>query len=464
MKNSEINILVDPIFAKLRHLVLLGMGREGESSYRFLKKYYPDIEIIIADKNQEIKSNPLFCQDQNIKFCLGSDYIEKLASETYDFVLKSPGVCLKNHKELLCDPRMSSQADVFMSVYSSRVVAVTGTKGKSTISSLIHHLLSQENSCLKAGNMGIPFLDIVQDIKNESFIVCEISCHQAQSLRSKPKYSVISNLFQEHLDYYNSYEEYMAAKMNMVGENLIFCADEKQLLEQVKKYVNPSTKLFAYTNKASVDGLNQDLAQFKNLEIKKLHFPQKSPLLGLHNTYNINAAYIATELVSCAKPSFEKLDKWLSSFEPLAHRMQYVGCFDGLHFFNDSISTIPQATIAAIESIKTMEFTLGVDTLILGGFDRGIDYEELVDYLVSNPIKNIIFVGTAGERIKTVLQNKGYCFEKFLQSDDYKEIVDFAKKHTKKDWACLLSPAAASYDSFKNFEERGNCFMEHVKA
>jgi UDP-N-acetylmuramoylalanine--D-glutamate ligase len=149
-----------------------------------------------------------------------------------------------------------------------------------------------------------------------------------------------------------------------------------------------------------------------------------------------------------------KIKDTIYSFKGLPHRLEFIGKFDGILFYNDSISTIPQASIAAVQALKN------VNTLILGGFDRGIDYQPLIDFLEDSEIENIIFTGNAGKRMLLLsnnLKNKQLFFQ-----DSYSEIVFLAKKHTKKECICLLSPAAASYDQFNNFEHRGDMFRELV--
>jgi UDP-N-acetylmuramoylalanine--D-glutamate ligase len=148
----------------------------------------------------------------------------------------------------------------------------------------------------------------------------------------------------------------------------------------------------------------------------------------------------------------------IGDFKGLEHRIEYIGDYHGVRYYNDSISTIPQASIAAIETLKD------VDTLILGGFDRGIDYTILIEYLAASSIHNLIFIGDAGKRISAMLTEAGIKGKQFFNAVNYDEVVKLAREHTMSGTICLLSPAAASYDMFKNFEERGKVFKEKVRA
>jgi UDP-N-acetylmuramoylalanine--D-glutamate ligase len=155
--------------------------------------------------------------------------------------------------------------------------------------------------------------------------------------------------------------------------------------------------------------------------------------------------------------SLLEIEKHLKSFSGLEHRIEFVGIFEGIHFYNDSISTIPEATISALKALQN------VKTLILGGFDRGIDYSILFEYLEKHPVENIVFTGPAGERMIKEWKNHKISIKNLLFTNQYNEIIEFCRFKTPKNGKCLLSPAAASYDQFKNFEERGNYFKNQIK-
>lgn len=178
-------------------------------------------------------------------------------------------------------------------------------------------------------------------------------------------------------------------------------------------------------------------------------------LMGAHNLINISVAAAAAALMKI--PS-NAITEGISSFNPLEHRIEYVGSFKNKKFYNDSISTIPEATIAAIKTLEK------VDTLILGGFDRGIDYSILVDYLAKSESRKLIFTGPAGKRMMDELTGKTGYYNNPVFIKDFRSAVSHAISATPEGGTCLLSPAASSYDSFKNFEERGKCFKELVKA
>ncbi len=422
--------MLDSIFKRLRgkRILIAGFGREGQSTLRFLQKFLPNAEIGIADKNE----SSFKCIDkQSYTIYYGDDYL-KDASD-YDIVIKTPGISVKDidiDKDLI-----SSQTDLFIEAFHSQVIGVTGTKGKSTTSSLIYHLLKESGKdVILAGNIGIPVFDCVQNINRRTIIVYELSAHQLQFINKSPHVGILLNVFEEHLDHFGTFEKYKEAKINVLrymGENDVAIVNNRLCFESLildKKYVD-----FENYN-------------FEDYNIKWDYIP----ILGEHNKMNVKAALCACYAFGL---TIDELIPHLYTFKPLEHRQEYVGTFNGVKFYNDSISTIPQATIAALNTIKNVNF------LLLGGFDRGIDYEPLAEFLKYNELSYILITGDAGRSIKIQLQNVGYEGE-VLEYEDMRSAFFLIKKYSKEGDVCLLSPAAASYDRYKNFEERGKVFKE----
>lgn len=406
-------------------ILIAGFGREGKSTFSFLKKYLPDAQIAIADKNESAFSD---VDLEGVVTFSGDDYLKAIYA--YDVVVKTPGISLSG---IDCDGvSITSQTDLFLSAYHKQVIGITGTKGKSTTSSLIHHLLKSAGfKSILAGNIGIPVLDIVDDITDSTIVVYELSAHQLQYISRSPHVGILLNIFEEHLDHFGTFGKYRSAKLNIVRK--MDCDDVAIIGNQ-----------FADETIAAETVLYEDRASrpfaFGGMKLQ-----------GEHNAKNVCAALSACNAFTGVP--LQCFYEYLSTFEPLEHRLERVGSFDGVTFFNDSISTIPQAAIAAVR-------TLGhVDFLLLGGFDRGIDYEPLIDFLLDNPVENILYTGQAGERIYQLLAGRHYdgkCFGfKSMES-----AFDIVSSNSREGDVCLLSPAAASYDQYKNFEERGTRFKK----
>lgn len=417
-----------------RKILIAGYGREGRSTEALLKRLLPNVKPDIVE---------------------GNDALREAASKHYDLIIKSPGIP-SLVLDGVCDMNtVSSQTDLFLQVYGDKTIGVTGTKGKSTTTNLIAHVLqysaerSSEYNVVMAGNMGIPLFDVLEQLSEHSVIVCEFSCHQLENIHRAPHVGVLLNLYQEHLDHYSSYRDYQMAKMNIglrqqSDDYFFYCSDNAELCERVEE-CSHSEKV-SHCLPGHVEPY--DLKSAQRWQDASRH------LQGDHNLSNIEAASRVTALYGVAEADFRSA---LASFRGLEHRLELVGTFRGVTFYNDSISTIPAACEAAVAALRK------VDTLILGGFDRGIDYTGLMHFLAKDPlgkaVRNIVFVGLAGRRMHGLQPLSG---RNILLQDDYSRIVPWCYIHTQPGKICLLSPAAASYDAFKNFEERGRIFKDLV--
>jgi len=404
-------------FLYKKSILILGFGREGKSTYEFIKKYVTYNELGIADSNEPK------C-DEKVYF--GENYLESV--HDYDIVIKSPGIPFFNIPE---DVLVTSQTELMLRFNRKNMVGVTGTKGKSTTASLIYSILKEANKDVRlVGNIGVPIFDLIDEISDDTILVCEMSSHQLEHIKFSPHVAVLLNIFEEHLDHYSSYEDYQLAKVNIFRNQkeddiVIYSNENKLVCEYINKYATSKKFSFPYDYKI------------------------ESRLIGEHNKKNIMAARLVALSYGVSE---EDIIKAVKDFTGLPHRLQYVGDYAGIKYYNDSISTIPEATIIAIETLPD------VDTVLIGGMDRGIHYDMLIKYLEKSNISNIILMYETGKRIFDKLKKDGVRYVK-----DLEEAVSLAKKVTRKGKTCLLSPAAASYGFFKNFEERGNAFCELIK-
>ena len=409
-----------------RRILIAGYGREGQSAERLIRRLEPGADYTIATQVEKGR-----WKDQEGQW--HNDW-------PFDMVVKSPGIPTFHFP--LSTFHLTSLTDLFLQVYGDLTVGVTGTKGKSTTASLIHHLLP---GSILAGNIGIPLFDILDDLHEDSIVVAELSCHQLENIHRGPHVGVLLNLFQEHLDHYESYMGYKMAKMQIglkqqAGDHFFYCTDNGELCELVKSYeLRVKSELHPYS--------------INEISDEERVLLDACPLEGEHNRSNALVACRVASLVTRQPISTFSIP--LSTFHGLRHRMEKVGVYQGVTWYDDSISTIPAAAIAAVKALGR------VDTLILGGFDRGIDYTPLVDFLKDAPLRNVVFVGQAGRRIYKELSTIHYPLSTLIE-DDYTKIVPWCASVTPQGGVVLLSPAAASYDAFKNFEVRGDFFREQI--
>lgn len=429
-----------------KKILILGFGREGKSTYQFIRRYFPDMIIGIYDKN-EIKDSL-----QNVTIHCGNTYQDILAD--YDMIIKSPGIVFysKNSKDV---KKLTSQTDIFLSLYRNQTIGITGTKGKSTTSSLIYHLLKcAGKDALLVGNIGVPVFDKLDMIKEDTIVVYEMSSHQLEYANYSPHIGLHLNIYQEHLDHYGTLEKYAAAK-----ENIFKYQQKGDLFIYNKQFIDPSRKFKADT--ITITNSCEDADMFiKDNRIcfkgRELEVNEDDILLkGQHNLYNIGATYCVADYYGISNEVFYNAVK---TFKPLPHRMEYVGEVNGVKYFNDSISTCCETTIQAVNSIKN------IDTVILGGMDRGIEYKPLVDFLLASQVRNLILMPDIGHRIQNLIMtgDRELTGKNLFMVSDIEEAVKTAKKVTLQGMTCLFSPAAASYGFFKNFEERGEIYKKFV--
>ena len=419
--------MIEQLFQQLRgkRILIAGFGREGKSSLNFIKNQLPDVEVAVADRNSNCIIE-LTKIDPNISFFGGEQYLQQ--ANNFDLILKSPGI--KLDVSLLERVQISSQTDLFLSAYNAQIIGITGTKGKSTTATLIHHILvNSELPALLTGNMGIPCFDIISQITPKSIVVFELSAHQLQFVRHSPRVCVLLNIFEEHLDHFGDMESYRNAKLNLI--RFAGKADFAVLHHALRQFVY---------------GLQASISYFPEANIFELPLA----LRGDHNRLNIEAALMATACFGVSKKNGLSA---LTTFQSLPHRLEYLGQKGGVHFYNDSIATIPEAVIAALEAIPQTNF------LILGGFDRGISYQSLASFLLEKPVDRIFFVGKAGRRMAEMLQKQNYSGQ-LVPIENLQQVFVALKDIAKPGNTCLLSPAAASYDQFENFEQRGKMYKE----
>ncbi len=424
-------------FFEGKKILILGFGREGKSTLELIKNF--NCEIGISDQNLNITDDI-----KKYKLYNGEKYLD--AIKEYDIVMKTPGIALLNNISENEKKKITGQTDLFLRLCPNITVGVTGTKGKSTTSSLIAHIL---NYCGKKavliGNIGIPPLSVVDTMEQDTIVVMEMSCHQLEYVKASPKAAVLLNVYEEHLDHYVDFSAYKEAKENIYryqteNDLLIY----NKALQSYKIASLPFKKITAsMEEKADIYVEDNDIY----IEGQKISYEKLFPKLeGKHNLYNIAIALCIAVHQGC---DLQKAVESVSSFNGLEHRMEFVKIVNGVKYINDSISTIPLATINAVN-------TFNADTVIIGGMDRGINYDILVDFLNKGNVKNIICLPDSGFRIADMLNTKANVY----RVKDMEEAV--AKAYNAAKHCCVLSPAAASYGFYKNFEERGKHFKELV--
>ena len=403
-------------WVKGKKVLILGFGREGKSTWNVLKKLDCCALVDVADM-----AHPKEKPEGIGKWTAGEDYQKCL--NDYDVVFKSPGVVLeKPVKEYTS--QILSQTELFFQCFRDQIIGITGTKGKSTITTLIYHLLKEAGmDTILVGNIGIPVFDHMEEVGPDTRIVCELSCHQLEYMTVSPHIAILTNLHEEHLDHYGTLEKYVQAKRHIYsnqkeGDVLVCnvqCLPKKGTCTSKLIAAKPSFEetLFEIPGVSGQEAvLPEQIDIWKKMEIIQENDGTKASydghfikiptdqirLLGQHNYFDIGIAYAVCSLLKIEDTVFIN---GLKSYQPLPHRLQPLGEKDGIKYYDDSISTICETTIQALNTLKD------VDTVLIGGMDRGIDYSELINFLSGHKVPHIILMEATGKRILEEILN-GY--------------------------------------------------------
>lgn len=436
---------------KDKKIAILGFGREGKSTYKFIRKYLSEKELTILDINE------INITDQYTNVIAGKNYLKNL--DIYDFIIKTPGISLKDIKDSNILNKITSQLELLLEVYKDNVIGITGTKGKSTTSSLLYEVIKkQKESVYLLGNIGTPVFDNIEEYNKDTILVVEMSSHQLEYIKVSPHIAIILNLFEDHLDHAGTLEHYHANKMNIFKyqtkkDYSLYAEDNLYLNERINSYNYQGIKCSIrfddkYPNENGVRIHDKNIT----LNNEVLYEDKDRFLKGDHNLKNIMFVVAVAKILGL---DLEQASQTIYDFKGLKYRMEYIGTYDNISYYNDTIATIPEATINAIKTINN------VDTLIFGGMDRKINYEDFISFLKYSSINNFICMPSTGTKIGEILEKETKKNIYFV--DNLEDAYKISKEKTEKGKSCLLSPAASSYEYYKNFEEKGKIFERLVK-
>ncbi|MDR2777660.1 MAG: UDP-N-acetylmuramoyl-L-alanine--D-glutamate ligase [Rickettsiales bacterium] len=424
-----------------KKILIWGYGLEGRSASDLLLRRGIGKEIIVAS------GTALGEKIDGVRF-IGE---KQILAESFDVLIKSPGVSsyrdemgiLKNRGVVLTSTLNILLAEAY-GRKNPKIIGITGTKGKSTTTAICQNMLRFLGlSATMLGNIGIPFLGAVDSLDSYDYLILELSSCQLKNIMYRMDYGILLNLFPEHIDWHRSHENYFRDKLRIVEySDKCFVNGDDPI---TSGYVDKSKHKYFFNDKASF-----------HLEKNFLCYA-KDKLIDVNSFGNIQGLHIFKNI--CALLAVFREDgldvvralEGLGDFRTLPHRLEifYNDSELGTKFVDDSISTIPEATIEAIK-------TFGEENifLILGGFDRQQDCSKITDFLKgANNVRKVFLIGQTGKKMANIPGFSEYF-------DNFEDLVRAVGSHDLRSTTVLLSPGAASYDMFKNFEERGNVFKK----
>jgi len=446
-------------------IAILGFGLEGKATMHYLLRHgYHNLTI--CDANVDIKDE----MPDGVSVHLGTKYLEGL--EEFEVIFRSPGISylnplIQSAKNMVAE--IMSCTSYFMDQCPCPVIGVTGTKGKGTTSTLIYEILKKGNArVFLAGNIGTPALEFLDELKGDDLVVLEMSSFQLHDLTKSPKVAVLLNTTSDHLDYHADVGEYLAAKESILAHQNENCVAVLNKDYDYFKYYAPLVKgdLRLVSVKSKVeDGAFTEEGGIYSAEYEDTEFICNVNEVGLIGSHNLENILPAVAVAKYFRISNQDIAEVLKEFKGLPHRLEFVRKLDGISFYNDSFSTTPDTSIAAVESFDEPTF------LIAGGADKGADYGEWVEKILTREnLCGVVLVGGTAERMANAIEEsrKNGAYEttptKILQAHNLKDAVIMAKKELANGGVIVMSPASSSFDLYKNYKERGEKFREVVKT
>lgn len=432
-------------------IAIVGYDVEGQASYRYFSGN--NNQITIFDEAEV----PRATAPVGIDVISGHNAIAKLKTMTFDKVIRTPSL---SPKKLEGINNVTTATREFFKACPAPIIGITGTKGKGTTASLIHAIFeASEKKSWLVGNIGVPALDVLEQISSNDVVIYELSSFQLWDLDISPHIAVVLMIEPDHLDIHENLEDYIHSKSNIrkyqgVNDVCIYHPTNK-LSEQIAMSFESNKTAYKYADPASSRGVFVK----KNTFFIQDHLICSVDILKIPGQHNVeNACAAISAVLEIDSISDKAIVEGLSNFEGLPHRLKLVSVINGVKYYDDSIATTPGSVIAAIHSFENPK------VLILGGSDKGADFGELYEVIKNGNVKQVITIGTMAEKIATELVAVGYETVTRLGMTTMSDIVDEAKKNAVDGDIVIMSPACASFDMFKSYTDRGEQFVAAVEV
>ncbi len=461
-------MLIDELENK--EILVLGLGREGISTFRFLRRRFPDKVIGLADRlsrgqlGEQVRG--IIENDERVILFSGNDYLKNISQ--FNIICKSSGV-KPSTPELVDakgkDVKIISNTWLFFECCPSTIIGVTGTKGKSTTATLIYEVLKLGGVDVRlTGNIGTPPLSSLEGTTSSTIFVAEMSSYQLMELHKSPHIVVLLNIDPEHIDYHGTFAAYVEAKRTIVqyqreNDFIIYNSSDK-ISTEIANSSKAEKLLFGFQETIHTSCFTEeDFLLFRSSgQRKKIISTKRVPLKGRFNLQNVMPAIIVGKLFDIPDNNIATA---IQDFRPLEYRLEYVETYSGISFYNDSLATVPEATIAALSVFSEIKLIL-----LVGGFDRGQDLTRLARIIIESGVKGLILFPTTGCRlwddIVKIVNEKGDLPE-HCSAGNMREAVQKAFDLASEGDTILLSPASASFNLFTDYRDRGDQFKAEVK-
>ena len=444
-----------------KQVAIIGMGVSNIP----LLDYFYDKNAKVTVFSTNVLSDEIMAKINKYRYEveLGEDNLSRLKG--FDIIFRSPSALPTKHEFQSAVKKgaiLTSEIEMVLKLAPCKIIGVTGTEGKTTTTSLIYEICKKAGyNCFLGGNIGKPIFTKINQMKPEDIVILELSSFQLMGMTVSPNIAVVTNIFPDHLNVHKSYEEYQDAKKsifrNQTEEGIVILNKDNEITEKFADEVKGKTIFFSSTKKLKngyvYDREDGFIKKCTDGKCEKILNKNDIKLRGIHNYENICSALAATETVASKEAQIEAV----KNFKGVEHRLEFVREIDGVKYYNDSIGTSPASTIAGLNAFDENII------LLAGGSDKGLDYKEIGE-VIAKKVGTLILTGPTAQKIEEATK-QALSEEKSIEiihTNNLEESVKVAKEKAKEGDIVLLSPASASFDAFKNFEERGNYYKTLV--
>ena len=451
-------------YIRFRKVAIIGLGVSNLPLMEYLYEKKANVTVFDERDIESISKNIMDkINTYGFSFNFGKEALKKLKG--FNVIFRSPS-CLPTRRELVDEANngaiVTTEVELLMKMCPCKIVGVTGSDGKTTTTSLINAILKKAGyNTFLGGNIGTPLFTKLPEMRPEDILVLELSSFQLMGMEISPDIAVITNITPNHLNIHKDYEEYIEAKKNILKyqneKGILVLNYDNEITRNCEKEAKGKVILFSSKNKLD-DGYIVDEDVIKECEDKiRKHILNVEDVIlrGNHNYQNIATAIAATSSLVDIDTAVEAIKE----FKPVEHRIEFIREIDGVKWYNDSASSSPSRTLSGINAFKEEII------LIAGGYDKNLDYTPLAKPIIEK-VKSLILIGQTSckifDAVKSELEKENKELDIHM-CENLEETINLARKVAKAGQVVLFSPASASFDMFKNFDDRGNQFKELVK-
>lgn len=443
---------------KGKKVAVIGAGVSNTQLIKFLSQC--DVKITVYDKKEGNELGDIYTTLKNFgcNFSLGQGYLDDLVGS--DYIFRTPAMRYdlpQLQKAQQNGAVLTSETELLFELCPCQIFGITGSDGKTTTTTLIYLILQEAGfKCWLGGNIGIPLIDKVEEMSEDDKVIVELSSFQLHTFKKSPNVSIITNVAPNHLDYHTDMDEYIDAKRNIFrhqsSKDLLILNYDNQITKELAQQAKGKVSFFS-----RISDIDQGLMLKDNAIIKRQNGidsviinASDIALPGVHNIENYLAAIAATNEYA----SIENIKKVANTFKGVEHRIEPVRELNDVKFYNDSVASSPSRTTATLNSFKQKVI------LIAGGYDKKIPYDGLGKTIIDK-CKSAFLIGKTADKIEKDIRNFDSSFA-IQRCNSLEEAISKAYESSEKGDVIILSPASASFDMFKSFEERGKLFKQIV--